>query len=114
MKLKKCLLLLPTSYNDGTEVPPDVVADILRRIFKAFGFYTVDGYCDGAYTMSDGTMARDKSLKVWVAVAHDRVKELRNLARVFAGVLKQEKLWFEVTDAEVDLLDPLPETGGDL
>ena len=113
MKKKKCLLLLLTSYNDGTEVPPAVVADILRRIDEGFDGHTVDGHCDGTYRMANGDMARDKSLKVWVAVDPDRVNELKNLARVFAGVLRQEKLWFEVTDAEVELVEPLPETGGE-
>jgi len=113
MKKKKCLLLLPSSYNDGTEVPPAVVADILKRIDEAFDGHTVDGYCEGTFRMSNGAMARDKSLKVWVLVETDRVDELRNLARLFARVLKQEKLWFEVTDSEVDLVEPLPETGGE-
>lgn len=113
MKLKKCLLLLPTSYNDGTEIPPTVLTDIRRRIDEAFDGHTFDGLCDGTYRMANGTMARDKSLKVWVAVAPERVNELRNLARVFAGVLRQERLWFEVTDSEVELVEPLPETGGE-
>jgi len=111
MKLKKCVLYLPTSYNDGTGVPPTVLADILRRIDEVFDGHTVDGYCDGTYRMSDGAMVPDKSLKVWVAVDPDRVDELRRLGRAFARVLKQEKLCFVVTDAEVELLEPLPEMG---
>ncbi len=36
MKLRKCILLLPTSYNDGSEVPASVISGILRSIDEAF------------------------------------------------------------------------------
>lgn len=111
MKLRKCILLLPTTFNDGKEVPPEVMAGILRNIDEEFDGHTVDGLCDGVYKMDDGSMANDKSLKVWVAVDPDRVEELKNLAARFAGVLRQESLYFEVTEAEVEFVRPLLETG---
>ena len=49
MKLKKCILLLPTTYNDGQEIPAGVINGILRRIDEAFDGHTVDGICDGTY-----------------------------------------------------------------
>ena len=76
MKRKKCVLLLPLAYNDGTLVPPDVMAGILRSMDEAFDGHTVDGLCDGVYRMDDGSMAHDKSLRVWVAIEPDRVDEL--------------------------------------
>jgi hypothetical protein len=111
MKLKKCILLLPTAFNDGTEVPPGVLADILRNIDEAFDGHTVDGMCDGVYKMDGGSMASDTSLKVWVAVDPQRVDELKALAARFAGMLKQESLYFEVTEAEIEFIRPLLETG---
>ena len=111
MKLKKCILLLPVAYNDGTNVSPDVLAGILKSIDVAFDGHTVDGICDGVYKMDDGSMANDKSLKVWVAVDPKRVDELRKLVARFAGVLRQESLYFEVTEAEVEFVRPLPENG---
>lgn len=111
MKLRKCILLLPMTYNDGTDVPSEVMAGILRNIDEEFDGHTVDGLCDGVYKMDDGTMVNDKSLKVWVAVDPDRVEELKKLAARFAGVLKQESLYFEVTEAEVEFVRPLLKTG---
>ncbi len=111
MKLRKCILLLPTTYNDETEVPPKVMASILRNIDEEFDGHTVDGLCDGVYKMADGSMVNDKSLKVWVAVDPDRVGELRKLAAGFARVLKQESLYFEITEAEVEFVRPLLEAG---
>jgi hypothetical protein len=106
MKPRKCLLLLPTAYNDETEVPPEVIAAILREIDMTLDGHTVDGLCEGVYRMGDGSMAKDKSLKVWVVLAPDRVEELRELGRRFARILKQESIYFEVTDAEVEFLRP--------
>ena len=111
MRKKKCLLLLPTAYNDGREVPAAVLSGILRSIDEAFDGHTVDGLCDGVYRMDDGSMANDRSLKVWVAVDPERVDELRRLASRIAGQLKQESLYFEVTEAEVEFLRPSSETG---
>jgi hypothetical protein len=68
MKLKKCILLLPTAFNDGKSVPAEMMGGILRSIDEAFDGHTVDGHCDGVYRMDNGSLATDRSLKVWVAV----------------------------------------------
>ncbi|MGD0460996.1 MAG: hypothetical protein ABSB74_00765 [Tepidisphaeraceae bacterium] len=106
MKLRKCILLLPTAYKDGSEVPHVVLIGILRDIDRTFDGHTVDGLCDGAYKMSNGSMAHDQSLKVWIAVDPKRVGELKKLAARFAGDLKQESLYFEITEAEVEFVRP--------
>jgi len=111
MKLKKCIILLPTTYNDGESVPEAVLTGIRRDIDVAFDGHTIDGVCDGTYRMDDGSMVSDQSLKVWVAIAPARVGELRALAAKFASVLKQESLYFEVTEAEVEFVRPSPKTG---
>lgn len=111
MKLKKCLLLLPTTYNDGTQVPTEVFTRIKKDIDRKFDGHYVDGYADGAYKMADGSMAHDKSLKVWVAVDPKRVDELKKFAGRIARILKQESLYFEVTEADVEFIPPLLETG---
>lgn len=67
---------------------------------------TVDGTCDGVYRMDDRTFARDRTLKVWVALQAERVDELRCLASKIAAILQQESLYFEVTDAEVEFVRP--------
>lgn len=111
MKRKKCILLLPTTYNDGQPIHAAVLSDILAEIDQAFDGHTVDGVCDGVYKMDDGTMASDRSLKVWIAVEPSRVEEVRRLAGRIARLLKQESLYFEVTEAEVEFVRPSPETG---
>ncbi len=104
--MKKCILLLPTRFNDGSEIPPATIQRALREIDTAFDGHSIGGMCDGTYKMDDGTMSNDRSLIVWVAIDADRVEELKAMARRFAALLKQESLYFEVTDAEVELLRP--------
>jgi len=106
MKLRKCILLLPTTHNDGSEVRPDVMNRILRSIDEVFDGHTLDGICRGSYKMDDGTMSHDTSIKVWVAINPERVEELKKMAARFARLLKQESLYFEITDAEVEFVRP--------
>lgn len=113
MDLRKCILLLPLAYNDGTEIPPRLLAEILEGLDEVFDGHNVAGTCDGAYRMANGKLAHDKSLMVWVVVDADRVDELRWHARRFAGMLKQEALYFEVTEAVPEFVRPLPEARGE-
>ena len=111
MRLRKCVLLLPTTYNDGEAVPPAVLTGILKEIDQAFDGHSVAGTCEGSYRMSSGELVQDTSLIVWVVVDADRVDELRQHARRIARALRQESLYFEVTEAAPEFVRPLPEAG---
>ena len=111
MKLKKCILLLPTEYNDGMKVPPEVLSGILREIDVAFDGHTHGGIVHGTYKMDDGNFVSDNSLMVWVLVSEDKVDFLKEKAAGFAAVLKQESLYFELTAAEPELIRPRPPKG---
>jgi len=111
MKLKKCVILLPTTYNDGASISPAVLEGILKEIDREFDGHSIDGYVDGTYRMDDGSMVSDRSLNVWVAVDPAKVDGLRALTARIAGTLKQESICFIVTDAEVEFIRPLPEAG---
>jgi hypothetical protein len=112
MKKKKCLILLPTKFNDGKDVPPSVFNSVLRIIEETLDSYSVGGLCDGVYTMDDGSKARDRLVMVWAVVAPEQVDELRALAARIAVILKQESVYFEVTDVDFDLVRPAAESGG--
>lgn len=104
--LRKCTLLIPLAYNDGTAVPPEVVKRIEDRLFGRFGGYTIAGTANGTYRMSDGTRAKDRSLVLWVAVPPNRVAELRREAAELARELRQESIYFEVSGAAVEFVEP--------
>ncbi len=92
--------------------PSKRVQHVLRSIDETLDFYSVGGICDGVYKMDDGSKARDRSVMVWAVVAPEQVDELRALAARIAGMLKQESLYFEVTDVDFDLVRPSDKNGG--
>jgi len=110
--MKKCIILLPTQYNDGNEVATNVINGILREIDEVFDGHTIAGKVEGTYRMSDGNMITDPSLEVWVAVEPDKIDVLKGMASRFARTLKQETIYFEVTDSEIEFIGPEPESEG--
>ena len=106
MKRKKCLILLPTSFNDGTEVPPEVFSAVLRDIDITLDYYSIGGLCQGVYTMDDGSRARDESIMLWAVVDDDDIGVLKKMAARISRKLKRESIYFEVTDVEFDFIRP--------
>ena len=49
---------------------------------------------------------------VWAVVGQEQVDELRKLAGRIADMLKQESIYFEVTDVDFDLVRPSGDSGG--
>ena len=110
--MKKCIILLPLEYNHGTEVPSGVINSIKREIDEAFDGHTVGGKVKGTYRMADGHMQSDVSLEIWVVVDSEGLDILRKMASRFARMLKQETIYFEVTDSEVEFIGPDRESEG--
>jgi len=108
MKAKKCILLLPTAYNDGKDVPPSVLSGIFRELDTEFDGYSQGGLVRGTYTMDDGTLVRDKSLMVWFILPNDEkhVALVRRKAAKFAKILRQESLYMEVLDVDAEFVRP--------
>jgi hypothetical protein len=111
MKKKKCIILLPTYYNDGKGVPTEVLNRIKREIDEVFDGHRIAGVGEGAYRMANGSMAYEPSLELWVAVEPEKIEVLRKLARRFARILKQETIYFEVVNSEVEFIEPEHESG---
>ena len=111
LKRKKCIILLPLHYNDGSEVPISVINKIYREIEETFDGITHGGLVKGRYRMADGRMASDISELIWVAIDAEKIDILRKMTSRFARKLKQESIYFEVTDSEVEFIGPEPETG---
>ncbi len=112
MKKKKCIILLPTYYNDGKGVPTAMLTRIRCEIDEVFDGHTIAGTVEGTYRMADGTIATDKSWEVWVAVDPGKIDVLRKLTSRFARMLKQETIYFEVTNSEVEFIGPEGESDG--
>jgi hypothetical protein len=106
MKLKKCTIMLPTLYNNGKEVPAEVLSGILKDIDMTFDGHRVDGKCEGSDKMDDGALSCDTSVKVCGAVDPQRMEEVKNMAARYAKILKQDRLHFEITEAEIESIRP--------
>ncbi len=102
--MTKCLLLLPTNYNNGQPVESAKLDSCLGRLDSLIGGHTVDGKCEGVYRMADGSYARDTNLKVWACVEKGQVPALRKLVRVFAVELGQESIYLEQTTTTVEFV----------
>ncbi len=90
-------------------MPPDVMTSVLKSIEGAFDGSSVGGPIQGTYKMADGSTAKDTSIVVWVNVDPSRVDDVRKKAGVIARILKQESLYFEVTDIDGYYVPPSPD-----
>lgn len=106
MVRRRCIILIPTAFNDGTEVPSALMRQILREFDERFDGHTIAGTVSGTYRMSDGSFAEDDSLEVWVAVEEGQIPALEDMVRTIARRLKQETVYFEILQSEVRLVTP--------
>ncbi len=108
MRRKKAIILLPTTFNDGSPVPPALMSRIFRELDAAFDGYSQGGLVHGSYRMADGTVVKDNSLMVWLILPDEarEVARVRQLAAKFAAMLQQESLYLEVMDVDTDFVRP--------
>jgi hypothetical protein len=104
--LVRCTLLVPLQVDPGAPTPASVLREIEERFFARFGGYTLAGRVRGAYRMANGARAEDESLTIWVAVPPARIGEVRQEAARLARELKQESIYLEVGDAQVEFVGP--------
>jgi hypothetical protein len=109
--MNRCVILIPLNYSDGTSVPGKVITQIKRELDEAFDGHTVGGTVQGTYRMADRSMACDTCLEIWVAIDPSREDQLRKMTAKYARILKQESIWFEVTNSRVDFIRPDDEGG---
>jgi hypothetical protein len=99
-------MLIPTRYNDGSKIPSNVLDKIPMKLCEAFGRYNRNGYSKGSYKMKDGSISKDRSARVWVAMNAEHVGKFKELAGEFAAILEQESLCTEVTVADITIVVP--------
>jgi len=103
---KKAILLIPLTYNDGSQVPQEVLNGIFEALFVLSGGYTAAGTVRGAYRMKDGAKQTDVLEQVWVAYEDADKPALRELVARVCTVLGQETMYLEFADSVIELISP--------
>jgi hypothetical protein len=104
MKYKKCLFLIPTSYNDKREIPAVLIDGVFDELYLNFGGYTIDGVTEGTWKMEDGKKAIDRCYKVWIIISEEKVAALKELVKKFTRLLEQEAIYFEFMDCDIEFI----------
>ena len=108
--MKKAILLIPLTYNDGSEVPEDVLNDIFESLFALSGGHISAGMVRGAYRMQDGSKQTELLEQVWVAYDEADQSALRQLVAEFGKILGQEAMYLEFTESTIEFVPPAGES----
>jgi hypothetical protein len=108
--LKRATLLIPLTFNDGTEIPRATLDAIEEEIYIAFNGWTIVGEVEGGYRMKQtGQKQVERLLHVWVVAEEADIPLLRRMVRKYGALLGQEAMYFEVGESRVEFLPPLAE-----
>ncbi len=110
--LLKFVLLVPLRYNDGREVPGDVILNLKEKLFSLADGFTDKGTVRGAYRMADGKKQIDQSAEYWIWLKEEYVAELRQVVAELGAKLGQESMYLERTVGTLDFVPPQPRGGG--
>jgi hypothetical protein len=104
--LPKWTIQIPLTYNDGSEIPRDVLDQIKDEIFVLSNGYQIGEPITGAYQMADGTRKVEKMLPISLGVLDENVPDLEKMTAKFAAVLGQETLYLERTGGTMYFIPP--------
>jgi hypothetical protein len=104
--LQKFVVLVPLRFNDGTEVPSDVIVDFQEKLFLLGGGFTIAGTVEGAYLMADGKKQIDHSISYWIGVPDSEIEQLRTIVSDLGNTLGQECMYLEHTGSKIEFVPP--------
>jgi hypothetical protein len=103
---KEAIVLIPLTYNDGTEVACEVLDAIRDEIFVAFHGWTIEGTVKGAYRMRTGQKRVENLHKLSIVLDEDQVPELEAMVARWGAQLGQETMLVKITDSVVKFIPP--------
>ena len=111
-RTKEAIVLIPLTYNDGSEIDPRLHDECREQVFVEFGGWTVEGTVVGAYEMASGERRIEHSLKVSIFLQESQLPILETIVGQWADVFQQESLVLKITDYVVKLIPPLKREEG--
>ena len=103
---KEANLLIPSTYNDGSRVPQEILDSIFESLFVLSGGDAAAGTVRGAYRMRDGSKQTDVLEQVWIAYEEGDQPALRELVGRFCSLLGQEMMYLEFADSQIEFIPP--------
>jgi hypothetical protein len=97
-----CRFRLPSKYNDGREVEPQVLVSIFQALTRQFGGYTPLGVGHGDWGPQGTT---EPTMGVEVAVLPERVPELELVVIAIGKQLGQKQMYFDAPPPSVKFLE---------
>ena len=91
----KALFYLPVKDNDGRRLKVEI-EDTIAELYRRFLGLTFLGYFKGAFQMSDGSQALDRSAAYAIVLDESRVDELEQVLRNFRNKTTQEAIYLEI------------------
>jgi hypothetical protein len=95
MALAKATFFQPVKDNDGRDLLTEHEA-ARWDVYDLFDGWTFLGYVEGAFRMSDGTRALDRSAAYVVVLDEERIDELEAVLREFKSRTLQEAIYLEI------------------
>ncbi len=92
----KFTTLVPTTYNDGTEIKPALLSRLLESLWRPFRGGTEERWVTGHWLDDDGTEFTDLCVKVSIECDRGRLPEAIKAVRRVGRKLDQRAMFFEV------------------
>jgi hypothetical protein len=92
----KFTTLIPTTWNDGTEIDPAGLSRIIDRLWHPFGGMTEEGQVTGHRIDDEGTEFTDVCIKLSIECDRTRLQEAIRDVRRAGRKLGQKAMYFEV------------------
>jgi hypothetical protein len=108
---KEAIVLIPLTYNDGTEIPRETIESISDEVYVAFNGWMIKGTVKGAYRMQSGVKRVENLLEVSIVLGESLLPELEEMVGRWAARLGQETILLKITDYVVKFVPPRPEAG---
>jgi hypothetical protein len=106
IRRRKAIVLIPLTYNDGSQVPRQVLDAIESEIYVGFDGYASEGEVEGAYRMSTGDKRVERLWRIAIVLEEAELNKLRQMVAAWGGLLGQEAMCLEITDSRIEFVSP--------
>jgi len=101
----KVTIILPVCFNDGIPVLRDTFIRFENEVYSIAGGFTTICGAIGSYRMDDGT-AKEEKVDIYTIVCStaEQVESLRSIALQCCKDFKQECVYFETSECNVEFI----------